>query len=313
MSGTGRIAAVRSERNVAAVCLGRHLELNCADYIAAFSRGGLRTAARSEEQGTDMRRSAVTGGSSGIGKAIALKLMDAGSEVTVLDIREPDFAVRCWIEADLSTPEAARRAVSKLERPIDVFVNSAGLPPREGLERDVLAVNFLGLVAATEAVLPSLADGASIISVASKAGSQWRANIGQVKALLGIRSISELGSFVEEHGVNHVRAYDLSKEAVIVWSISQLEALLPRGIRINTVSPAAVETRLLPEFVTAFQDRGAADMIKRIGRPASPDEVADAVAFLASERASWINGSDLPVDGGTAALVVCDTLLKDVG
>lgn len=260
-----------------------------------------------------MRRSAVTGGSSGIGKAIALKLMETGSEVTVLDIMEPDFDAGRWIEADLSTPEAARQAVSKLERPIDVFVNSAGLPPREGFERDVLAVNFVGLAAATEAILPALADGASVISVASKAGSQWRANIGQVKSLLPIRSIDKLGRFVEENGVNHVRAYDLSKEAVIVWSMSQVEALLPRGIRINTVSPAAVETRLLFEFVTAFQDRGAADMIKRIGRSASPDEVADAVAFLASKRAGWINGSDLPVDGGTAALVACDTLLMDIG
>lgn len=258
-----------------------------------------------------MRRSVVTGGSSGIGKAIALKLMEEGADVTVIDILKPDFDAGHWIEADLSTPEAARRAVSKLGRPIDIFVNSAGLPPREGLERDVLAVNFVGLAAATEAVFPALADGASVISVASKAGSQWRANIGQVKALLAIRSISELGRFVEENGVNHVRAYDLSKEAVIVWSMSQVEGLLQRGIRINTVSPAAVETRLLSEFVAAFQDRGAAGMIKRIGRPASREEVADAVAFLASERASWINGSDLPVDGGTAALVACDTLLKD--
>lgn len=258
-----------------------------------------------------MRKSVVTGGSSGIGKAIALKLMGAGSDVTVLDILKPDFDAERWIEADLSTPEAARHAASQLERPIDIFVNSAGLPPRKGLERDVLAVNFVGLVATTEAVLPALADGASVISVASKAGSQWRTNIDQVKALLAIRSINELGRFVVENGVSHVRAYDLSKEAVIVWSMSQVEALLPRGIRINTVSPAAVETRLLSEFVTAFQDRGASGMIKRIGRPASPDEVADAVAFLASERAGWINGSDLPVDGGTAALVACDALLKD--
>ena len=104
-----------------------------------------------------------------------------------------------------------------------------------------------------------------------------------------------------------MRSYDLSKEAVIVWSIAQVEPLIARDIRINTVSPAAVETRILDDFVTAFGER-ATKMMARTRRSGRPEEVAEVVAFLAGPQSSWVKGVDMPVDGGTSALLSADAI-----
>lgn len=75
----------------------------------------------------------------------------------------------------------------------------------------------------------------------------------------------------------------------------------------NAVSPAAIETRILPDFLTAFGDRATKTMA-RVGRAGRADEVAELVAFLASPESGWIRGADIPVDGGTAALSLTDAL-----
>lgn len=82
------------------------------------------------------------------------------------------------------------------------------------------------------------------------------------------------------------------------------EGLKQKDIRINSVSPAAIETRILDDFISAFGER-AAQMINRIGRPGTPQEVAEVIMFLISKKSYWITGIDLPVDGGTSAVVNC--------
>ena len=107
--------------------------------------------------------------------------------------------------------------------------------------------------------------------------------------------------------IDHVRAYNLSKEAVIVLTIAETEALFARGLRMNTVSPAAVSTGILDDFVTAFGERVAKN-IARAGRPGLPDEVADVILFLASPESRWLKGIDIPVDGGMGAMAVSDMI-----
>ena len=208
---------------------------------------------------------AVVGGSSGIGKAVAERFKDYGSSVVVLDIQEPHFEGCDWVRTDLSDPESASDTVSKLEGPFAAWINSAGLPPRDGEQRQLLAVNFLGLVAATNTAIPLLSKGGSIVSIASRAGAAWRVNAKQISALLNVPSLEKLDEFIAAEQIDPVRAYELSKEAVIVWSMLQVSALISSGIRINTVSPAAVSTRLLPEFEAAFGRDRVQAMVARVG------------------------------------------------
>ena len=255
-------------------------------------------------------RVAMTGAAHGIGAAAAAILKVRGADIVAFDIDEPGDGVDRWIAVDMSDPNAISAAAAAVDGPFDVLINCAGLPPRAGLEAKILAVNAFGLIAMTKALLPKLAPGASIVSVASKAGALWRENIDQVKALLVLPGVDALPDFVAAQGIDPVRAYDLSKETVIAWSMGQVEALIARDIRINTVSPAAVETRILDDFVNAFGDR-ATKMMARTRRSGTPEEVGKVIASLAGPQSSWIKGADIPVDGGTTALVAADALGLD--
>ena len=250
---------------------------------------------------------AMTGAAHGIGAATAAKLKAQGAHITGFDIAEPVSDVDRWIEVDMSDPDAILVAAGKVDGPFDVLVNCAGLPPRPDLEEKILAVNAFGLIMMTKALLPKLGPGASVVNVASKAGARWKENIAQVKALLALPGVEGLPTFIAEQEIDPVRAYDLSKEAVIAWSVGQVEPLIARDIRINTVSPAAVETRILDDFVNAFGERATA-MMARTRRSGQPEEVAAVVAFLAGPQSSWVKGVDIPVDGGTTALLAADTL-----
>ena len=229
----------------------------------------------------------ITGAAHGIGAASAARLLAMGAKIVAVDLAEPALACD-WHRADLSDPAS-----------IDALVNAAGLPPRAGAQEAVLAVNYHGLVRLTEAALPLMPKGGAIVSLASKAGARWRENIAQVQRFTAL-SRGEIADFVAMEGIDPVRAYDLSKEAVIYWTKSNTARLLAMGLRANTISPAAIATRILPDFEAAFGDR-AARGIALSGRAGTPDEVAEAVAFLASPASAWVRGVNLEVDGGLAA------------
>ncbi len=250
-------------------------------------------------------RVAISGGANGIGAAAAKKLKSQGAWVACFDRQEPSGDCDQWIDVDLSDPEAIAGAAGRVEDGLDAVINSAGLPPRAGLQETVLAVNYFGLVALTRALEPKLSNQAAIVNMASRAGARWRDNLSQVKALMRLANAGELPSFVAAHRIDPVRAYDLSKEAVIVWTMAQAERLLGQGVRANTVSPAAVSTGILDDFIAAFGDR-ARTAIARTGRPGTADEIAEVICFLAGPQSAWIKGADIAVDGGVGALANSD-------
>jgi len=252
-------------------------------------------------------RVALTGGATGIGAQVAARLKARGHEVTAFDIAEPRSHIDRWVQTDLSDPASITAAVAAADGPYDALINNAGLPPREGLAERVLNVNFIGFRSFLTGMLDKLAPGAAIVNTASRAGAFWRDNIDEVKALMALESPDGLADFIAARGIDHVRAYNLSKEAVIVLTIAETEALFARGLRMNTVSPAAVSTGILDDFVTAFGERVAKN-IARAGRPGQPDEVADVILFLASPESRWLKGIDIPVDGGMGAMAVSDIL-----
>lgn len=238
----------------------------------------------------------VTGAAHGIGAASAARLSAMGARITAIDLAEPQLACD-WHCADLS--DTASIDALRLTGSFDALVNAAGLPPRIGAEESVLAVNYHGLVRLTEAALPLMQRGGAIVSLGSKAGARWRENIAQVQRFAAI-SRGEIADFVALEGIDPVRAYDLSKEALIHWTKSNTTRLLAMGLRANTVSPAAIATRILPEFEAAFGER-ATRGIALSGRAGTAEEVAEVVAFLASPASEWVRGVNLEVDGGLAA------------
>lgn len=104
-----------------------------------------------------------------------------------------------------------------------------------------------------------------------------------------------------------MRAYNLSKEALIVWSIAETEAMTAREMRINALCPAAVTTGLLDDFAKAFGEQMAKN-VARAGRPGKPEEIAAIAAFLLSPASNWLRGAEISPDGGMGAFAISDAL-----
>jgi len=250
---------------------------------------------------------AITGVASGIGKHLSALLKSAGARVIGFDINETTENVDTFVPLDLNDPSSIETATSQVQVPLDGLCNNAGLPPRNGLEKIILQVNFLGLRQFTDGLQNRLKDGAAIVNMASRAGYGWQGNLEQVQRLIGLSHPSALSAFIADEEIGATRAYNLSKEAVIVWTMLQTEPLLKRNIRINSISPGGVATGILDDFAKAFGDKMAKN-VERAGRPANPEEVARVAAFLLSEQSAWIKGTDITIDGGMGAFGVADSL-----
>lgn len=246
--------------------------------------------------GLEGRHAVVTGAASGIGRAAARLLRDRGARVAAIDRNDPGDAADEWIECDVG--EFDPTALERLG-PTDILINAAGLPPRRGDEAAILRVNAFGLRAVTDCVLSRLVPGGAIVDVSSKAGARWRDNLDQVRRLLATTA-ERLDGFVREEGIDPVRAYDLSKEAVNVMALLRVADLRRRGLRINAVAPAAIETPILKDFTAAFGER-ALRGVRIAGREGRPEEVAEVILFLASPAASWVTGCIVECDGGLGA------------
>ncbi|WP_136658804.1 SDR family oxidoreductase [Nitratireductor sp. XY-223] len=252
-------------------------------------------------------RVALTGGATGIGASVAAKLKARGAHVTAFDLNEPQHNVDRWIKTDLGDAGSISAAAEAAEGPFDALINNAGLPPREGLEALILKVNFVGLRLFLDAMLDKLAPNAAIVNTASRAGFMWRDNIEQVKALMALGTMDDVPGFVAAQEIDAVRAYNLSKEAVIALTIARTEDMIARNLRMNSVSPAAVSTGILDDFLNAFGER-AQKAVARAGRAGEPDEIADVICFLASPESRWIKGQDILIDGGISAMTASDML-----
>ncbi len=235
------------------------------------------------------RRALVTGGAGGIGAAIAARLAAEGAEVWVGDL-DAEGAGRVAaevnghpVELDVTDPESAKAAI-EASGTLDVLVNNAGtdefgfftFTSPEQWQR-LLAVNLGGVLACTHAVLPGMqqAGYGRIVSIASEAGR-----------------VGSKGSAV----------YSAAKGGVIAFTKAIARENARYGITVNAIAPGPIETPLLMgarEFGEIGEKvietmRGATQM-KRLGQP---DEVAAAVAFLASDDATYVTGETLGVSGG---------------
>jgi len=236
----------------------------------------------------------ITGGDSGIGRAVAVLFAREGADIAVLYLDEHKDAKdtqrhvekegrKCIVIAgDVKDPEFCQRAVKKAVKTfgrLDILVNNAAFQLHcatlEELADDhlqeTLQTNIAGYFHMARAALPHMKKGASIIN-----------------------SGSETGLF----GSEHLLDYSATKGAIHAFTLSLASNLLPRGIRVNAVAPGPVWTPLNPA------DRPGKKVAKfgedsDMGRPAQPEEISPAYVFLASPvTASYISGIVLPVMGG---------------
>lgn len=249
---------------------------------------------------------AITGVASGIGAALAARLLARGCRVTGFDVRPPaDAAFPCHA-VDLGDLGSIQGALAPAAGRFDGLCNNAGVSPRPGHEVAILTINFFAQRSVTRALLPQLLPGASIVNMASRAGARWRENLEQVKRLAALAP-SDLAAFVHDERIDAVRAYNLSKEALIAWTVGECEAMTARGLRINAVCPGAVATGLLTDFAAAFGEAMARNLA-RAGRPGQPEEIAAVADFLLDPSSTWLHGAEISPDGGMGAFAASDAM-----
>jgi NAD(P)-dependent dehydrogenase (short-subunit alcohol dehydrogenase family) len=233
----------------------------------------------------------VTGSASGIGAALCAML-----PCTIVGIDRADGPGQ--IGCNLADPDAIGATAMTVPGPITGIAHVAGLPGTHDAAT-IYAVNTLAPMALTDHLLPRLGEGGSIVAVSSITALRCDWSAADLDALLALPRAEALTRVADMEGA---RAYELSKAAVNRWVVKLAASLIPRGIRVNTVSPGPVQTPILVDFKTSIGEARMAAAEAMVGRHGEPEEIAVAIAFLLGRDAGWINGTDIKVDGGYHAV-----------
>jgi len=234
----------------------------------------------------------VTGAAGGVGRETVRVLHEAGASVVAEDI-DPAVAELAddrivAVEGDVADSATAERAVATAIESfgrLDVLVNNAARFLMKGIldtsdeEWDgLLATNVRGVFVHSRAALPRLAEQGS-------------------SAIVNLASISGLV------GMPQQAAYCATKGAIVQLTRQLAVEFAPQGVRVNAVAPGAIETRFLLDALPPDPEPILAEIAAShpIGRNSQPAEIAEVVAFLASDRAGFMTGAIVPVDGGFTA------------
>ena len=237
----------------------------------------------------------ITGGNSGIGLATAKKFVNEGACVFITGRREPELTAAVKeigknvtaVQGDVSNLGDLDRLFAQIKKEkskLDIVFANAGVAKyapfgkiTEELYDSIFNINVKGLLFTVQKALPLLPDGASIILNAS---------------------------IVASKGLSSNSVYSATKAAVRSFARTWTTDLKDRRIRVNAVSPGPIDTPGLSELLasseTGWQRLAAISTTVPLGRLGTPDEIAKAVVFLASDDSSYITGTELSVDGGFA-------------
>jgi len=249
----------------------------------------------------------VTGSSSGIGHAVCARL--SRKEIAVIGVDQNEAPegvdVIAHFGCDLSDADAVKNLMQDLDAQFDPttfvsLINVAGVPGTRPAST-VLEVNLLAVRSLCRALSSRFSPGASIVNIGSISGNAWQQRLDVHQFLLRLDDDQAREWWRDRSKSVGVDPYTFSKEAVIVWSMLQAGELLGTGIRCNVVSPGPVDTPLLPTFREQIGDDRIDWVLTHSGRAATPDEIAEAIEWLAVGESRWVNGHHLVVDGGYTA------------
>ena len=249
------------------------------------------------------KKAIVTGGSSGIGKAISLVLAQQGATVYILDMDEKGATdtvknieekggVAVFQKCNISNKEEVELAISTAAKPngtLDIVINNAGIAHVGNLEKTssddfdkLVSVNVKGLYYVMQTTIPFLKEKGGVVL-----------NMASIAATVGIKDRF---------------AYSMTKSAVVGMTLSVAKDYLDFNIRCNCVSPGRVHTPFVDGFLKKNYPGQEEEMFEKlsksqpIGRMGRPEEVANLVLYLCSDEASFITGSDYSIDGGFTRL-----------
>ncbi|MGI4730348.1 MAG: SDR family NAD(P)-dependent oxidoreductase [Janthinobacterium lividum] len=237
----------------------------------------------------------VTGGSRGLGRATASRLAEHGAHVIVHYGTSRDAADALVAEvrakggaadalgADLAAPDGAHRLAEAVRalgiNRLDVLVANAGIGEMRPIEQESVdsfdrhfAVNVRAPYFLVQQLLPVLGEGSSVVFLSSV-----------------VARVAFDGSSV----------YSATKGAIEVLTRNLAKELGPRGIRVNAIAPGAIDTDMAQVFLGSEEGREYIKTLQALKRIGQPDDIADAVLFLASDQSRWVDGRSLEVSGGS--------------
>ncbi|MBH53169.1 MAG: short-chain dehydrogenase [Opitutaceae bacterium] len=246
------------------------------------------------------KKTFVTGASSGIGQAIAMKFATEGAEVFILDLNEEggtktENAIleaggsACFHKLDVSNPEQVQELFSQLG-PANILVNNAGISSIGNVENTfpeemdrIYSVNVKGVYNCLHAAIPGMKEN-------------------------GGGAILNMASIVSKVGISERFAYSMSKGAVFAMTLSVAKDYLDSNIRCNCLCPGRIHTAFVDDYLEKNYLDNRDEMFDKlskfqpIGRMGKPVEVAALAVFLCSDKASFITASAYDIDGGATLL-----------
>lgn len=239
----------------------------------------------------------IIGGSSGLGAAIAKQAQAAGAELVIFDVRPSEIPIYEFV--DLTLDNSVTEAAERLDSGFDILISCAGLPPGEN-PAAILQVNYIGQTQFIQKLLVQAKDRARVISIASVGGREWQRYGETIMQLQTLRNLEEAERFCQANGIDSKSAYRLSKAGLITWTRMMTAHYSENEITFLAVSPGPVNT---PLFRRAAQASPEATSMLTAHAPhvAEPDEIAHAILGLCRPEFNWLNGINIPLDGGLDA------------